>query len=88
MSWADYGLCSSTIPSTSIFSPFTGAIAVPSGFFDDANLAHIVGSVQCQGSEMQLLDCVHNASASVDSTCGELDDASVVCQGMYNYSWL
>ena len=32
---------------------------------------------------MELLDCVHNASASVASSCGDFDDASVVCQGMY-----
>ena len=69
-------------------SPLIGAIAVPSGFFSDTNLAHIISRAQCRGSEMELLDCVHNASASVDSSCGDFDDASVVCQGTYTIDFV
>ena len=60
----------------------TGAIAVTSGIFSDTSQSPTLSSVQCSGSETNLLRCSH--SASVDSsTCTLPDDAGVVCQGIY-----
>ena len=60
-------------------SSFTGAIAVVSGIFSGTS-NHSIGDVQCIGSEGELLDCMHNTS--IDPTCSDFEDASVVCQGM------
>ena len=49
------------------------------GFFSDQNIVPSIGDVQCSGTELELLDCLH--SNSPDSTCLERDDAGVVCQG-------
>jgi len=57
-----------------------GAIAVTSGLFSDMSQSPTVSSVQCNGSETDLLRCSH--SPSVDSSiCTLPDDAGVVCQG-------
>ena len=67
------------LPPSLLPSSFTGAIAVVSGVFS-ATSDHSIGDVQCIGSEGELLDCTHNTS--VDPTCSDSNDASVVCQGM------
>ena len=57
-----------------------GAIAVTSGRFSDPSLFPTVSGVQCTGSETDLLSCSH--SNIIDrSSCGNHDDAGVVCQG-------
>ena len=58
----------------------TGAIAVTSGLFSDDSQSPTVSEVQCTGSETDLLSCYH--SNFIDSSsCGNHDDAGVVCQG-------
>ena len=72
--------CSSC--SSVISHPLIGAIAIPSDFFSDNNITQLVSNVQCLGSEMELLDCMHDTY--IDSTCTDSTDASAVCQGDHN----
>jgi len=56
-----------------------GAVAITSDLFSDTSQSPAVSSVQCTGSEVDLLRCSH--STSIDSnSCGLNDDAGVVCQ--------
>ena len=58
----------------------TGAIAVTSGRFSDPSQSPTMSGVQCTGSETDLLGCSY--SNFIDrSSCGNHDDAGVVCQG-------
>ena len=58
----------------------TGAIAVTSGIFSDPSQSPTVSEVQCTGAETDLLSCTR--SNAIDrSSCGNHDDAGVVCQG-------
>ena len=60
----------------------TGAIAITSGLFSDPSHSPTVSSVQCTGSETNLLSCSH--SNFIDrSNCDTHDDSAVVCQSEY-----
>ena len=50
-----------------------------SGLFYEDILPHHISGVQCLGNETELLDCPF--SDTIESKCGQRDDAGVVCQG-------
>ena len=56
---------------------YVGAIGGGERFNDGAENT-LLGSVVCYRDENKLTDCAHNVSVS----CGRLQDAHVVCQGM------
>ncbi|ORU94889.1 MAG: hypothetical protein A6F71_09890 [Cycloclasticus sp. symbiont of Poecilosclerida sp. M] len=56
-----------------------GAIALTDQLFADHNANTFVQGIDCTGFETSLLDCEH--STLVQSTCGPLEDAAVICQG-------
>ncbi len=55
-----------------------GAIPLTQGQFGTSYPPDVLASVQCIGTEHTLLGC--NYSTAV-STCDELNDAGVACQG-------
>ena len=58
----------------------SGAIALTDQLFADHDANTFIQDINCMGLETSLLDCEH--STLVQSTCGPLEDAAVVCQGM------
>ena len=65
------------LASASLINMYVGAIGGGERFNDGAENT-LLGSVVCYGNENQLTDCAHNESVS----CGRLQDAHAVCQGM------
>ena len=47
--------------------------------FTSRKAATIIGDVRCTGTENKVTDCSYRSQPG----CGELDDAGVVCQGIY-----
>ena len=56
---------------------FPGAIAIAGGVFREENLPTLLGSVNCTGNEVSLLECQHN----VETVCANTADSGVICQG-------
>ena len=46
----------------------------------DRSKTAIIQSVQCNGTEETIFDC-----RSSSAQCGVYQDASVICQGLYNF---
>ena len=59
--------------------PKSGAVAVTSEYYGENNRPMNVKQVECNGSELTLLDC--NLENSDQSICLSVDDAGIVCQG-------
>ena len=56
----------------------TGAIAVGSGLFGEPSLPTLMSRVECEGTEVELLECPH--TAVMQNRCGRFQDSGIVCQ--------
>ena len=56
-----------------------GAIAANGTYTESALPMHII-DLNCTGSEQRLFDCPRNSLVGIHS-CGNSDDASLICQG-------
>ena len=56
-----------------------GAIALGEGLFSEENFPTLISSVNCSGTESELLNCY--VSLGPGRSCGRFEDAVVVCQG-------
>ena len=65
-----------------LFPVHTGSIALTNSIFSEERAALLLRDVNCNGSESNLLACEHNTL--LQTNCGPLEDAGVVCQGRYN----
>ena len=60
---------------------YSGAIAISGGRFSEASVSILVGSVECNGSESGLLECVHvTGSDEAVTQCDPSESAAVACQ--------
>ena len=59
----------------------SGAVAVSSEYYGENSRPMSVKEVECIGSELTLLDC--NLESNNQNVCGSLEDAGIVCQGMF-----
>ena len=76
------GLTQAHLNYFSIFYLHTGAIPVFIAYFSQGiGIVHLT-SVQCTGTEVQLLSCSHHTPSQYSYYCRH-DDAGVICQGMY-----
>ena len=66
------------------FVYFSGALPVGNQYFGEAILETVIGSVNCIGSELQLLDCSYSSEPTGDTG---RSDAGVVCQGVLHPSF-
>jgi len=67
----------------SIFYLHTGAIPLINAYFGQGiGIVHLI-SIQCTGTELQLLSCTYHTSSRAISYCRHSDDAGVICPGMY-----
>ena len=57
----------------------SGAVAVTSEYYGENSRPMNVKQVECNGSELTLLDC--NLENSDQNICISVDDAGIVCQG-------
>ena len=58
-----------------------GAIAAYDAYTESALPIHII-DINCTGSEQRLFDCPRNSLVGIHS-CGNREDASLICQGIY-----
>ena len=61
-----------------------GSIALTNSIFSEERAVLLLRDVNCNGSESSLLNCEHNSR--LQTNCGPLEDAGVVCQGKYTIS--
>ena len=60
----------------------TGAIAIDGGVFVDDSVLALIGSVDCNGNENNLLECLHLTEGDkIVSQCDPREKAAVACQG-------
>ena len=57
----------------------SGAVAVTNEYYGENSQPMSVMEVECNGSELTLLDC--NLESNNLNLCGSLEDAGIVCQG-------
>ena len=62
-----------------IFFSFSGAIAIPRGFFGTGFGRIHLDDLGCEGSENALINCSHNGE--LNHNCGHNEDAGVICIG-------
>ena len=60
----------------------SGAVAVTSEYYGENSRPMSVKEVECNGSELTLLDC--NLESNSQNPCGLLQDSGIVCQGKQN----
>ena len=63
-----------------LFSYFIGAFPVATGIFGDGTGSSVVFSVQCSGTEREIMHCAHSTNES--ETCSH-HSAAVICQGIF-----
>lgn len=61
---------------------FSGAVAVTDGRFGKGVGPVYVGNVECQGTEMRLVDC-NNVTTQALIGCHHGRDVGVLCEGMH-----
>lgn len=57
-----------------------GAINLDDSEFSESNKPEVVDTLLCDGTESNILDCVTIFEGS--ESCGQYEDAGIVCQGM------
>lgn len=59
-----------------------GAIPIDGGLFSDPSVPVLIGNVDCNGNESNLLECSHiTENDEVVSQCDPREKAAVACQG-------
>ena len=66
-------------PTANITYCYTGSISA-SNWYTDRQLIPLIHSVQCNGTEEAIFDCIFRNDSSAQ--CGIYQDASVICQGL------
>ena len=60
---------------------YAGAVAVSSQYYGESVLPMVISDMNCTGSEDNLMECQSETDLIM---CGPLEDAGVVCQGVYD----
>ncbi len=62
---------------------YVGAIPLVDSLFAESIKPTVITSLKCQGNETVLVNCQINNE--LVSSCGQFEDAGIVCQGTVNF---
>lgn len=79
LGYSPYGINTHTVNALSHCIATIGAIAMTNS---ENLLPHNIYNVTCIGDEDSLLNCTYSTKPVAGLTCGTLDDAAVICQGI------
>ena len=82
LGFSPYGWCTYQLVPYDI-TLIIGAIGLNNEVFSDPQANLLIRDISCNGSENSLLSCQYNNL--LETFCGPLDDAGVVCQGQSAY---